>query len=146
MEAARRVPARRAMISAFESLAPNATIDDAANALIRTTQREFPIVDGDKRLRGFLTREAMIASLKATGPETPVIDVMLREVPTARQNQSLEMVVRLMQETSAPLIGVVDDDDRLVGYISQENLAEMMMLDSADWHQPMARPARGAAG
>jgi stage IV sporulation protein FB len=134
------------MISAFESLAPNATIDDAANALIRTTQREFPIVDGDKRLRGFLTREAMIASLKATGPETPVIDVMLREVPTARQNQSLEMVVRLMQETSAPLIGVVDEDDRLVGYISQENLAEMMMLDSADWHQPMARPARGAAG
>jgi stage IV sporulation protein FB len=55
------------------------------------------------------------------------------------------MAVRLMQETSAPLIGIVDEDDRLVGYISQENLAEMMMLDAADWHQPMARPARGAA-
>jgi stage IV sporulation protein FB len=54
------------------------------------------------------------------------------------------MAVRLMQETSAPLIGIVDEDDRLVGYISQENLAEMMMLDAADWHQPTARPARGA--
>ncbi len=144
MEAVRRIPIRRAMITAFESLGPNATVDDAANALIRTTQHEFPVVDGAGKLRGFLTREAMIGALKSTGPETPVIDVMTRDVPTARQNQSLEMAVRLMQETSAPLIGIVDEDDRLVGYISQENLAEMMMLDSADWHQPMARPAHGA--
>jgi stage IV sporulation protein FB len=141
MEAARRVPVRRAMITAFETLGPNSTVDDAANALVRTTQREFPVVDGAGRLRGFLTREAMIAALKATGPETPVIDVMIRDIPTARQNQSLDMAVRLMQEKSAPLIGVTDDDSRLVGYISQENLAEMMMLDAADWHQPAARTA-----
>ncbi len=141
MEAARQVPVRRAMITAFESLGPNSTVDDAANALVRTTQREFPVVDGAGKLRGFITREAMIAALKATGPETPVIDVMIRDIPTARQNQSLDMAVRLMQEKSAPLIGVTDDDSRLVGYISQENLAEMMMLDAADWHQPAARAA-----
>ena len=48
-----------------------------------------------------------------------------------------------MQEKQAPLIGVVDGDERLVGYISQENLAEMMMLDAADWHQPQARGGAG---
>jgi Zn-dependent protease/CBS domain-containing protein len=141
MEAARRVPVRRAMIAAFESLGPQSTVDDAANALIRTTQREFPILDGAGKLRGFLTRDAMITALKATGPETPVIDVMVRDVPTVGQNQSLELVVKLMQEKRSPMVGVTDADDRLVGYVSQENLAEMMMLDAADWHQPVVRGA-----
>src|SRR3990172_6677110 len=34
-----------AMITEFQSLGPNATVNDALDALIRTTQREFPIVD-----------------------------------------------------------------------------------------------------
>lgn len=139
IEATRRVPIRRAMVTAFETLGPQATVDDAASALIRTTQREFPVVDSAGRLRGFITREAMIGALKATGPQTPVIDVMTGDVPTVREGQSLGIAVRLMQEMGAPLIGVIDDDERLIGYISQENLAEMMMLDAADWHQPQVR-------
>jgi CBS domain-containing protein len=139
MEASRRVPIRRAMVTAFETLGPQSTVDDAAAALIRTTQREFPVVDGAGRLRGFITRNAMIGALKATGPQTPVIDVMTTEIPTVRPGQSLGVAVRLMQDKGASLIGVIDDEERLVGYISQENLAEMMMLDAADWHQPQAR-------
>jgi stage IV sporulation protein FB len=143
MEASRRIPIRRAMVTAFEALGPQSTVDDAASALIRTTQREFPVVDGAGKLRGFITRDTMIGALRATGPETPVLDVMAEDIPTVRPGQSLGIAVRLMQENGASLIGVVDNDDRLVGYISQENLAELMMLDAADWHQPMARPARG---
>jgi Zn-dependent protease/CBS domain-containing protein len=138
MEATRRVPIRRAMVTAFETLSPQSTVDDAAGALMRTTQREFPIVDGAGRLRGFLTRDAMIAALKATGSQTPVIEVMTQDVPTVHQGQPLVIAVRRMQEAGAALVGVLDDDDRLVGYISQENLAEMMMLDAADWHQQRA--------
>ncbi len=41
-----------AMITAFESLPTTATVSDAADALIRTTQKEFPIVDGSDALRG----------------------------------------------------------------------------------------------
>jgi len=141
VEAARRIPIRRAMVTNFETLGPQSTVDDAASALIRTTQREFPVVDGAGRLRGFITRDAMIAALKTGGPDTPVIDVMTAEIPTVRQGQSLGIAVRRMQENGAPLIGVVDDDERLVGYISQENLAEMMMLDAADWRQPRSRAA-----
>jgi Zn-dependent protease/CBS domain-containing protein len=142
MEAARRIPIRRAMVTAFEALSPQSTVDDAASALIRTTQREFPIVDGAGHLRGFLTRDAMIAALQATGPQTPVIDVMSKEIPTVYQGQPLAIAVRRMQENGAPLVGVLDDDERLVGYVSQENLAEMMMLDAADWHQRAANAGR----
>jgi Zn-dependent protease/CBS domain-containing protein len=144
VEAARRIPIRTSMITTFETLGPSATVDDAANALIRTTQHEFPVVDVGGQLRGFITREAMIHALKATGPETPVIDVMARDIPTVRQDQSLETAVRLMQEGSAPLVAVTSTDGRLVGYISQENLSELMMLDAADWHRPFVPASRRA--
>jgi Zn-dependent protease/CBS domain-containing protein len=142
IEAARRIPIRTSMITTFETLGPNATVDDAVTALIRTTQHEFPIVDGGGQLRGFITREAMIHALKATGQGTPVIDVMARDIPTVRQDQSLETAVRLMQEGSAPLVAVTGENGRLVGYISQENLSELMMLDAADWHQPFVPASR----
>jgi len=138
-EATRRVPMRRAMITAFESLSPQASVDDAAKALLRTTQHEFPVLDGGGMLRGFVTREGLINALKATGPETPVIDIMDRDVPTVHPDQSLDLAVRMMQERRATLLGVTDQDDKLIGYISQENLAEMMMLEAADWHQPQIR-------
>jgi hypothetical protein len=34
------------MITAFQPLSPTATADDAATPLLRTTQQEFPLVDG----------------------------------------------------------------------------------------------------
>lgn len=130
-EAARRVPVDRAMITKFESLGTQATVDEGADALIRTTQREFPVVDGSGRLRGFLGRDAMIRALKATGPGTPVIDVMAHNVPTMRRGQPLTDALQLMQENQAAEVGILDAEDRLVGYVSRENLAEFMMIDDA---------------
>lgn len=127
-EAAHRVPVDRAMVSAFESLGTQATVDEAAEALIRTTQREFPVVDGGGFLRGFLSRDAMIKAMRATGPGTPVIDVMTRNVPTIRLGRPLELALRLMHEGGASEIGVIDQDGRLLGYVSRENLAEFMMI------------------
>jgi stage IV sporulation protein FB len=135
----------RAMVRSFESLGTRATVDDAADALIRTTQREFPVLDAAGRLRGFLSRDAMIRAMKATGPATPVLDVMTRDVPTVRAGQSLELALRLMQESSAPEIGVLDDQERLIGYVSRENLAEFMMIGNAEASGSGTRPRRNAS-
>ena len=64
-----------AMITRFESLSPMSRLDDAVQALLRTTQHEFPVVDGGGRLRGVLTRDAMIRGLREQGPEAPVWDL-----------------------------------------------------------------------
>ena len=141
-EAARRVTVDRAMVRVFQSLGTNASVDDAAEALLSTTQHEFPVVDGGGRLRGFLSRNAMIAALKASGPETPVIDVMTRDVPSVSVGQPLEMAIRLMQEKQAAEVAVTDEDGRLVGYVSRENLAEFMMIENAEPHDD----APGASG
>jgi stage IV sporulation protein FB len=131
-EAARHVPVDNAMIRSFETLGPQASVDDAADALIRTTQHEFPIVDGGGRMRGILTRDSMIRAMKSSGPKTPVLEVMTKDVPTIRSGQSLDLGLRQMRDSQSPFLGVIDDNGRLVGYVNRENLAEMMMLGGVD--------------
>jgi Zn-dependent protease/CBS domain-containing protein len=144
-DAARRVPVDRAMVREFHSLGPQSIVDEATEALLSTTQHEFPVLDGQGHLRGFLSRNAMIKALKATGPNTPVIDVMTGDVPTVRSGQTLDVAVRLMQEKQSGEIGVVDNDDRLIGYVSRENLAEFMMIDEAEADRGAGPWAPGSA-
>jgi stage IV sporulation protein FB len=130
-DVSRSLGVRDAMITRFEMLGPNATIGDAAELLLRTTQHEFPVVDGGGKLRGLLTRNAMVQALSKSGPATPVLEAMAADVPTVPATSRLEPALRLLQGRSAPAVGVVDLDGRLVGYITSENIGELMMLETA---------------
>jgi len=120
-----------AMITEFQSLPASATVADAADALIRTTQTEFPIVDGAGHLRGVLTRDAMIKALKQRGPDTPVLEVMQADIPTVSARAKLATALRSLMQRGQPVVGVTNGEERLVGLLTVENLGEMMMVHSA---------------
>jgi len=133
---ARGYLASHAMITAYQALGPASTADDAAALLLRTTQQEFPVVDGGGMLRGVVTREALIEALRERGGGAPVLDFMARDVPTVPENACLDNVFQLLQRRGQGIVGVVDRQHRLVGYITSENLAELVMIRSS-------RAARG---
>lgn len=138
-QAARGMLVADAMISRFESLSPASSVGDAAQSLIRTTQHEFPVVDGAGRLRGVLTRDAMIHALRAQGPTAPVIEVMQRDVPVVHPRDSLSEALTRLQESGLPAVAVTDDVGRLVGLVTPEKVGEIMMLHNAhpkDRQQP----------
>jgi Zn-dependent protease/CBS domain-containing protein len=120
-----------AMITAFQSLPTTATVNDAADALIRTTQKEFPIIDGSGRLRGVLTRDTMVKALKEKGPDVPVLEVMQPDVPTIGANAKLDTALRQLMQRNQPVIGVTNAGGELIGLLTVENLGEMMMVHSA---------------
>jgi Zn-dependent protease/CBS domain-containing protein len=122
---------RDAMIANFEVLATNADVDAAAALLLRTTQQEFPVVDGAGALRGVLTREALVDALATTGGGTPVLDVMVKDVPTVPENSALEPVMKILMRNEGPAVAVVDAQGRLIGYVNQQNLAEYFLVRSA---------------
>jgi Zn-dependent protease/CBS domain-containing protein len=130
--------ARHSMITSFQSLSPLATADDAAALLLRTTQQEFPVVDGAGTLRGVLTRDALIAALQRTGGQTPVIEIMQRDVPTVPENACVENILPLLQRSGQRMVGVLDGQQRLVGYITADNLAELIMIESSRAGGPRA--------
>jgi Zn-dependent protease/CBS domain-containing protein len=123
--------ASHAMITSYQTLSPSSIADDAAGLLLRTTQKEFPVVDGAGALRGFLTHDALISALQKTGGTTPVLDIMDREVPTVPENACLDNVFQRLQRSGTRLVGVVDPQQRLVGYITAENLSELIMIQSS---------------
>ena len=128
------------MITEFQTLATNATVNDRPRALIRTTQTEFPIVDGSGLLRGVLTRDVMIKALKERGPETPVLEVMQNDVPTVPARAKLDTALRSLMKKERPVVGVTAPDGRLIGLLTVENLGEMMMVRSARPDGRLSRP------
>lgn len=120
-----------AMITAFQSLPTTATVSDAADALIRTTQKEFPIIDGSGRLRGVLTRDTMVKALKERGPDVSVLEVMQPDITTIGANAKLDTALRQLMQRRQPCIGVTNTGGELIGLLTVENLGEMMMVHSA---------------
>jgi Zn-dependent protease/CBS domain-containing protein len=130
--------AAHAMITAYKTLGPSAIADDAASLLLRTTQQEFPVVDGAGMLRGVLTRDALIKALQQRGGTTPVLEIMDRDIPTVPENACLDNVFQRLQRSATRLVGVVDPAGRLVGYITAENLSELIMIQSSRASGPAA--------
>lgn len=123
--------ARDAMITKFEKLAVTATADDAARLLLQTTQQEFPVVDGAGRLRGMVMRDGIVAALSGTGGETPVLEFMQTPVTETNETAPLEALFKQLQTSGERCVAVVDDDGRLDGYITLENIAELVMINAS---------------
>lgn len=124
------IPAGEMMLSSFESLSSGAPVTDAAEALLRTSQQAFPIVDDQGRLVGVLARDGIVKALSGNGAMTPVDQFMQRDIPTLSQWQRLDDSLELLQG-GAPAIAVTGADGRLVGLITWENLLEALMIARA---------------
>jgi stage IV sporulation protein FB len=132
----RGVPVSSAMMTQFATLTPDAHVDEAVQTLLRTSQSEFPVVDGARKPVGLLGRNDLIRAIKELGPDARVADAMSTSVPTVNHRRCLEEALRLLQEKSAPAVAVVDAGERLVGLVTPETVGEMLML-----HQAMPKGA-----
>jgi Zn-dependent protease/predicted transcriptional regulator len=119
--------ARSAMETKFESLAPQDTLERAAQLLLATHQHDFPVVDAWGRVAGVLHRAALLEALAGSGRETAVLEVMEREVLVIPPETPLETVLGLLQGRPALPILVVGAAG-LEGMITLENFGELIEI------------------
>ena len=127
----RGVPVSTAMMTQYATLTPDAHVDEAVQTLLRTSQSEFPVVDGTGKPVGVLGRGDIIRALKQAGPDARVADVMTSPVPTLGHRRRLDEAFRILQEKSGPAVAVVDGAGHLVGLVTPETVGEMLMLHEA---------------
>lgn len=117
------------MITDFECLRTGDPASAAAEALIRTSQREFPVVDGSGRLCGVLTRDDIIKAIHRD-PAMLVLEAMQADVPTTTARHNADGLVRQLQE-GAPMVVVTGPDNRPAGLVTWENMLEHVMIQRA---------------
>jgi Zn-dependent protease/CBS domain-containing protein len=127
----RDVPVSVAMMTEFATLTPDEHIDAAVQTLLHTNQGEFPVVDAEHRLVGLLGRGEIIRALKELGPDARVSEAMVKEIPTIDIRHRLDEAFRILQEKSAPAVGVVDASGRLAGLITSETIGQMLLVKDA---------------
>src|SRR6266566_1593495 len=130
-DVSRRFPVSSAMVREFRTLSQNATLQEAVDALLATSQHDFPVVDEAGNVAGVLTRHDLIAALRKNDPGLHVGDVMRRNIPTVTTGTRFEEAFRIMQECNCPAVPVLDSMKRLVGLLTPENVTELMMIQSA---------------
>ncbi len=125
------MPVSSAMVREFRTLAVGANLYEAVDALLATSQHDFPVVDENGIVAGVLLRNDLIAGLRKDDPTIVVGDVMRRGIPTVTTGTPFDEAFRVMQETGCPAVPVLDRMQRLVGLLTPENVSELMMVHSA---------------
>jgi stage IV sporulation protein FB len=119
------------MVREFRTLAEDASLEEAVDALLATSQHDFPVVNEMGNVTGLLTRHDLIAALRKNDAGLRVGDVMRRDIPTVTTGTRFEDAFRIMQECNCPAVPVLDRMKRLVGLLTPENVTELMMVQSA---------------
>jgi len=118
---------REAMIDHFEALHHSDTLGVAAEKLLHSSQQDFPVVDGGDHVIGVLTRKGLLAGLAAGGRDAYVSEAMAREFDYVSPNDGLELAMaKLMANRDCPVL--VFDEGRLVGLVTNEIVAEYLMI------------------
>ena len=130
-DVSRRFPVSSAMVREFRTLSEDSTLEEAVDALLATSQHDFPVVNAAGDVAGLLTRQDLIGALRKNDPALRVGNVMRRDIPTVTTGTRFEDAFRIMQECNCPAVPVLDRMKRLVGLLTPENVTELMMVQSA---------------
>jgi Zn-dependent protease/CBS domain-containing protein len=122
-----------AMITDFRTLEHGATIRDAGDLLLKTSQHDFPVMHGGQ-VSGLLTRSALVRAMMTAGPESYVAGVMEREFVRLTPDMPLASALPQLSAAGGAAL-VMDAEDHLAGILTGEHLSEFILLRQATVRQ-----------
>ena len=108
-----------------ETVGPLATVQEVAERMKASNIGSIPICE-DSHLVGTITDRDITVRVTAEGRDpqaTPVCDVMSRPVVTVRPQQDVVEAEQLMHDHQVRRLPVVEQDGRLVGYMTTATIA-----------------------
>lgn len=122
------------MSADVECLDPAGSILEAAEIMQAANIGSLPVVDGGL-LVGMLTDRDIVCRVVAEGRDprqTLVSDIMSRNIATCREDDDIEVAIRLMETRKVRRLAVLDHDNRrMVGMLSLGDLSTALPHDIA---------------
>jgi Zn-dependent protease/CBS domain-containing protein len=127
-EAARGLSVGDAMETRFNAIPIEANLGAAIETLLATAQHEFPVVDAFGKPVGLLVREDILSALKDNDRDAQISTFMRAPVETVRKTTPLEVVLDKLHGPQAIALAVTDSEGILVGLLTRQNLADMIII------------------
>ena len=123
---------RDVMTSDVRTIAPSATLQEAARMMSETDVGVLPVAEND-RLVGMLTDRDIAVRAVAAGrdPNTPVREAMSPEIKYCFEDDDVDDVCENLAHQQLRRLPVVDSDKNLVGIVSLADLARRGDNDAA---------------
>ena len=118
--------ARDLLTNCVPTIRPEDSIERAARLMSEADCGAIPVVDESNRLVGIITNRDITVRAVARGlsiPHAQVSDCMTRQAFACSVHNTLESCVRGMSWHQVRCIPIVDDEHRVLGMISQSELA-----------------------
>jgi CBS domain-containing protein len=141
-----RTKVRELMTDRPRAVTPDTPVSEAAQLMQSEDVGALPVLDGDQ-LAGIVTDRDIVIRAVAREKDPkgmPVRDVASREVATVGPDDSLSDALKLMASAQVRRIPVVDEDNRLVGMLSQADIAlEAKEKDVGELVEEISKPQTG---
>lgn len=140
------------MTPGFVAIAPTLRASQAIAALQRVSEEAETmyyvyVLDDAEHLLGVLSLHRLVL----TRPETPVSEIMVTDPVRIRVDADRETAARLLVDRDQLALPVVDDDNRLLGIITQDDVADVLEQEATEdferlgGSQPLETPYRFAS-
>src|SRR5918999_3249476 len=134
------------MTSRPRAVSPDTPVSEAAQLMESEDVGALPVLE-DEQLAGMVTDRDIVVRAVAKGKDPrgmPVREVSSRDVVSVRPDEDLSEAVRLMASHQVRRLPVVDDDNRLVGVVSQADVAmEAKEKHVGEMVEEISKPAAG---
>jgi CBS domain-containing protein len=137
---------RDVMTTRPRAVSADTPLSQVADLMATEDVGAVPIVDGD-RLIGMVTDRDIVVRVVAKGKDPRgmrAVEASSQELVTVGPDQDLDEALRLMASHQVRRLPVIDDEERLVGVVSQADVAlEVKEKKAGEMLEDISQPPRG---
>ena len=126
METTKDLLAAQAMETCIVTIRPEATLKEAVEGFLASSQDELPLVEAQGKLRGMLSRTDLVEALRDTQPDMPIAPFAKDPSSTIHPEEPISAVLQALSGTR-PVV-VIDENERFLGLLTRQSLAEIIMI------------------
>lgn len=109
-------------------LDPRSNLQQAANLMLFSSQRSFPVLDGEK-LIGLVPQSSLMQALKSFGPYQSVATAINKEIEPVSLTDDLSTVAQRLNEEQVDALPVVANG-RFMGLITQRQIEDLIRMQA----------------